>query len=120
MQATTVQEEIKRLRSARGMTMREVGEKCDIHFSTVHKAENVAIRWETIHTILVAGLGVRAGSKDYECVKDCWLAERLDRRPRSNPLVNALNVAASQMDEKQIAELQKGVEKLAARILKKG
>jgi transcriptional regulator with XRE-family HTH domain len=119
MQSLTVREEIARLRAARGMTMREVAEKCDIHFSTIHKAESVAVRWETIHTILVAGFGVKPGSKDYERVKEYWLTERLDRRPRSNPLVTALNVAASQMNEKQIAEMQKGMEKLAERILRK-
>ena len=100
------------------MTLRQAAQKCDMHFATVGKSENTPVRWETIHTILTLAYNVRPGSKDYDAAKESWLAERLESRPSSNPVISAVVAASVDMNEKQLAKLHSGIEKLAARILK--
>jgi len=114
----SVQDEMAQMRASRGLTLREAAQKCDLHFGTVSKAENSSVRWETIHTILVLAYGARPGSKAYERIKESWLMGRLDRRPSTNPAVSTVIAASAEMDEKQLAKLHSGIEKLAARILK--
>jgi transcriptional regulator with XRE-family HTH domain len=114
----TVQEEMAKLRANRGLTVRDTAQRCDLHFATISKAESTPVRWETIHTILVAGYNVRPGSKDYESIKEMWLAERLDRRPTANPLISSVQAIAAGMDGEQLARLQGEIEKAARRILR--
>jgi transcriptional regulator with XRE-family HTH domain len=76
MKDTLAQAWIK-LREKRGISQRELARLCGLSNVTSWKAENgTPLRWETLHTMLQDGLGVRYGSLDYEKIHRLWMEER--------------------------------------------
>lgn len=70
-------------REAKSLSMLATANKCDLAETTVWKIENGrSVRWETVHLVLTAGLGIPAGTKDYEAFHALWLRDRQDRAER--------------------------------------
>jgi len=84
MKETLAQAWVK-LREKRGISQREVGRICNLSNVTAWKVEKgKPLRWETLHTMLQDGLGIRYGSPDYEKIHRLWMEERghkADTRP---------------------------------------
>jgi hypothetical protein len=110
----TIQEEMRLLRTGKGMTMRDVAARCDMHHATICKAESTHVRWETIHAILVSGLRIRAGSPDYERAKEAWLKSRLRITRKRAPATTTIQTGG--LTEKQMVALHDGIEKLIREI----
>lgn len=76
----TLASEWKRLREARGLSQRGIGELCGLSNVTPWKVENGrGLRWETIHLMLKDGMRILPGSPDYEYVHRLWMADRETR-----------------------------------------
>ena len=57
--------------------MRDVAAECGLSFTIISKVENGRpCRWETVHILLTAGLGVKPGADDYKDVKEAWMRQR--------------------------------------------
>jgi len=91
------------LREKRGISQREVGRLCDLSNVTAWKVENdKPLRWETLHTMLQDGLGIRFGSPDYEKIHRLWMEARghhADARPQGhakrNPDLDVLKAVSA-------------------------
>jgi len=68
---------LKNIRNSKGKTMREAAGDCDLSFTLISKIENNRpCRWETVHILLTAGLGVRPQSTDYADAREAWMRQR--------------------------------------------
>ncbi len=85
MKRSTLGKAFKDLRESRGKLQEEVASACDYSKTTPWKVENDRpVRWETLHTMLVAGLRCHPGSPDYENIHRLWIAQRV-KRSESTP-----------------------------------
>lgn len=75
-----------RIRTARGLSQRDIGRNCDLSHVTPWKAENGRpLRWETLHLMLKDGMKVLPGSPDYELIHRLWMDERKIRAESQAP-----------------------------------
>jgi transcriptional regulator with XRE-family HTH domain len=99
----TLAEAWVKLREKRGVSQREIGRICNLSNATAWKVENgKPLRWETLHTMLQDGMGVRYGSPDYEKIHRLWMEARghkADARPvthaKRNPNLDVLKAVSA-------------------------
>jgi len=97
---------VSSLREKTGMTLRDVAKRCGVHFGTVWKAEHMMVRWETIYEILTTGMGITAGSADYERIKAAWLDDRVAfGSPSPKHAARGLTPEESALVEQFVADL---------------
>lgn len=75
----------KEIRNKNGFTMLEVANRCGLSEGVVwHFENNMAVRWETAHRILTAGINVLDGGKEYQQFHQLWLEAR-QKRAKEKP-----------------------------------